>query len=509
MGKINQLTIKSPEESILNFWNKISRNDKIAFASGFLFCLIVHFFAYTNTLFVHDSIQLLNESDGLQNGRFFINLLMPLVSRITIPWVIGIITSIFLGLCNLFLTKTINISKPLYIIITGSLLASFPVMAANHIYFSSVYIYVFAMLTATLCVYFSDKNVILSGICLIISLSSYQAYLCFAVTLFLVKMLVDMMEEKIKGKQVILKGLKYISIIIASTIIYYVLWKGIMFIFDVDVIKYRGYNTFEQTLFENLLSKLFTTIICSLTISCGQTFTLSLPFKIIYTLINILSLVFAFLNIPKKTKNRKFAILIFLLFPIAISLIFLINSDTMHLLMMPAAVLPVVLFIKNIENLKFSSSSFKNGVKWIALISLISIVLNFSVTTNITYLKAKTQFDNSISYCTRVLGRLEQTEGFNKDTKVIIVNTGNTYGIYNAENWSLYKVFPMHSHANGAITYPETFRLFLTQELNTNIDITVDKNNEYGKLKEVKELEPFPSNNCTTWVGDVLVFKMG
>ena len=111
MDMIKKYSIKSPEDFFTNLKNKISKTDTIAFVSAALLCLIVHFFAYTNTLFVHDSVLLYDASNGLQNGRFMVNLLMPLFSRITMPWLIGLLTSTLLGLTNVFIVKILKLKR--------------------------------------------------------------------------------------------------------------------------------------------------------------------------------------------------------------------------------------------------------------------------------------------------------------------------------------------------------------------------------------------------------------
>ena len=179
------------------------------------------------------------------------------------------------------------------------------------------------------------------------------------------------------------------------------------------------------------------------------------------------------------------------------------------MLMLPAAMLPVLLFVKNIECIEFESSNTKNAVRWVSVVCIVSVICSFSVTTNATYLKAKSQFDNSISYCTRILDRFEQTEGFNEDTKVIVVSDVYKYGIYKPDEWSKNKVFTITANSNGAVTFPGTLPIFLRQELNTNIDITFDEKDEYKEFEEVKKLEPFPSQNCITWIDGVMIFKMG
>jgi hypothetical protein len=139
---------------------------------------------------------------------------MPLFNRMTLPWMMGLIASIFVGLSVVYLAKVCNINKTLGIVMTALFISSFPVMVANNLYISSCYIYTFALFISVLSVYYADKNVWVSGLLLIISLACYQAYLGVTSTLLIIKLICDMRDEKISGKKVPLRALKYLLILV-------------------------------------------------------------------------------------------------------------------------------------------------------------------------------------------------------------------------------------------------------------------------------------------------------
>lgn len=66
-------------------WQKISKFDKLTFLFGFIACLICNMYAATNGLHVHDGMNLFDESSGIANGRLFVDLLLPVINRTSIP----------------------------------------------------------------------------------------------------------------------------------------------------------------------------------------------------------------------------------------------------------------------------------------------------------------------------------------------------------------------------------------------------------------------------------------
>ena len=281
-----------------------------------------------------------------------------------------------------------------------------------------------------------------------------------------------------------------------------------MAICSIEAISYRGYDNISNQTAGGILANIITTYIYSFFICFKNYFRLHTIAYVCSLIINILALVLTFINMRKQKKCILWTIVLFLLIPITMPIILIINPADLHLLMIGAMSLLPILFIKNIEILNLKRINIQNLLKWLSFICVFVLMFSFAVKTNVNYVKLNTQYNNSISYCTRIVDRLENTDNFTEETKVILVCDELKYGLYSLEDWSRNAKFQNPTNANGAITYPQTLVWFLTENLNINMDIMVDQNNEYKNLDAVKQLEAFPSKNCITWIEDVLVLKI-
>ena len=220
-------------EEILRFYReKVKREYKIAFAATFLFVLLIHIYKFTNTLPNHDSVyNYYSDQNVLGSGRWALSLACGISSYFDLPWVIGLLSGIFIALTAVVIVALFKLENPVLIGLTGMLLAAAPATTETFFFLFTADGYMIAMLLAALAVYYSrieEKRVsrwFLSGICICISCGIYQAYVSFALILA-VCYFMDVLLQDVHSKrecinwvwrQVIIYGL--------SLAAYYIIWK--------------------------------------------------------------------------------------------------------------------------------------------------------------------------------------------------------------------------------------------------------------------------------------------
>jgi hypothetical protein len=205
------------------------------------------------------------------------------------------------------------------------------------------------------------------------------------------------------------------------------------------------------------------------------------------------------------SKKKLLSLILSLLLPLAMMFVCALNPAPAHILMMFPTVVTLLLFFSNIEYL-LNNTKYGAQISWATLILSSVLIWQFAITSNTVYLQVKTGYDNSISYCTRLLDRIEQIDEFDDRVETVIVGAIDKYGLYNKATWDA-PITYCYAMSNGSITYPWTLKTFLQQELNTPLKITVD-DGVYEAMEAVKELEPFPAKNCFAWVNGKLVVKI-
>ena len=240
----NIFRYETPYDFIKARWNRISKTDKFAFFCGFAVCITVNLFVYTNTCFVHDSIQLFNESDGLTNGRLLVGPLMSLFNKMQLPWLIGLVSSLIMGLIIVYLAKVYYITNKLYIFLLAGIVVTSDTIVVSHAYFGSLHIFFLSLLLSIMAVYYADVKkygFIISTVLLCISIFMYQAYLATAICLFIFKLIYTVVKKDSGIKENLLLIAKYASISVVATAVYYTIWQLILKLSNAEVSHYYAY----------------------------------------------------------------------------------------------------------------------------------------------------------------------------------------------------------------------------------------------------------------------------
>lgn len=234
-------------------WNLISSTVKIAFFSSLLVGLIVHLSGITNHFLNHDSligIQGLSNRAQLVQGKWFSGVFYQIFGgNITNTETYFVIAILFLSICAGITVCFLQVKSNISAMLIGALMVTFPSVVATNSYVAASIVFFGALLLACLCVFFADHGRIglfVSIIFMTLSLGTYQAMISYAVGLFILKMILESLKKTYSTKECILRGLKYILILVAAIILYYILLKTILFVTGVELGTYRGISQMES-----------------------------------------------------------------------------------------------------------------------------------------------------------------------------------------------------------------------------------------------------------------------
>ena len=87
-------------EGLLLFYRtKLKKEYKFAFFSTFLIAMLIHLYKFANTLPNHDSVyNYYSDQNILGSGRWALSMACGISSYYDLPWVIGLISCVFIAL---------------------------------------------------------------------------------------------------------------------------------------------------------------------------------------------------------------------------------------------------------------------------------------------------------------------------------------------------------------------------------------------------------------------------
>lgn len=406
---------------------------KTAFVAAVLLGLLIHAPIMLSDIPNHDGLASMHfDQNMITSGRWFLSVACGFSSYYTLPWLIGLLTLVYLGLAAVALTEFLEVKSTWAVVGISGMLVAFPALASTFAYVFTMDGYMLAVLLATLSVLFTKKfkwGFLPGGVCLALSMGIYQAYLAIAVLLSIYGILMLAMEQgSVKDK--IKNSLNYLYMGVCGAGLYYVILQILLKVQGKELGAYQGaesVGTVNQAgLLENIKNMYADFFAFTLK---GNVLTNNLFSYLALGLLAVAVLVGLLVMAAKKKWFAKpwvyvFVALLVIGLPVATNIILLILPDvTYHTLMRYQWVLLPVLMVAFIEKYSREVSVEKINVfvEWVALLSVIVLVWNYAVTDNIAYSNMQKKYEKTYAYCLRLLDRIEQTKGYYQGIPIAMI----------------------------------------------------------------------------------------
>lgn len=419
--------MKTPTE----IWNCIKkrcrREWKIAFLSTFLTGIMIHMPIMLRDIPNHDGLaSMYFDQNMITSGRWFLTVACGLSSYYTLPWLIGLLAMLYLGITNVLLTEFLEVRRTWAVMVIGGLMSAFPSLASTFAYVFTMDGYMMAVMLAVLAVLLTKKyrlGFLPGALCLAFSLGIYQSYLPFAVLLCLYGIYQlgaseGALREKLK------KGLCYVWMGGIGLAAYYVILRILLLIQGKELASYQGINGMGGVPRAGLGSIVlhmyrdFAAFTLKGKVFMNNAFAWGAMFLLGISAVWIL----IFLCRQKKWWKSVwfFAIIAVtaLGLPIAMNLILVISPDvTYHLLMRYQWVLLPVCMVAAVSR----RSERLPWAEWLGLACGVVLVFNYAVTDQIAYSNLEKKYEKTYAYCIRLLDRIEQTEGYYQGIPIAMI----------------------------------------------------------------------------------------
>ena len=492
---------------------------KTVFFCVFAFGLVAHGYCYFNGNFSHDSLFDLYELSPepmISVGRYIRPVYRLIRGDFALPVISGFLFMLFMALSIYLLTDILPIRKKLFLVLTcGILMTNYSVTLLNATYIHDADSYGFALLLVLLGIYITVKfkrGIFFAPLLYVVSLGLYQAYMNVAIFIFLLLALVTLLEGA-DVKQVYLKGLFQMISVGAGMAIYFIGYKVVLLITGIS--QSDGYNSVSKTgglSIRNIAHRLYYCLKSELEwliyprnrvtwLITGITFILMAA--MIWLVIRLL------FRMKSSKKPIPGVIGIFAMMPFGINFITILSNQYHELTTFSLFFFYILLFVlielylKNSDRAKIS-----NNITYFCAMLLCIIVFDNCIYSNQVYLKKDMENASTLSVLTRIIDRMEETEGYvpgeTECAFIGILDEGplnqhragfnyNTGGLWYNFNTSYPDTYPVYM--NYYLDYPMTF-------------VSSEKRTALQNSPEVQNMPFFPAKDSVKMVDGVLVVKL-
>ena len=500
------------------------------FAATLLFGLCAHAYRFFNLDFSHDSLLIVQDDGTFQIGlgRFLQPLYRALRGGLGAPFLLGLLSLVWLALANYIVISLLELRSPRHIALLCGVLSTNAVLTfafATYLPWVDVYTlaYLLAALAAWLAVRFS-WGFLAAWVPLVLSLALYQSYLNVAVILLMI-VFVKHVIDGLDTRALLIRAAKYLSAFLGGLILYDIVLRIVLTATGVPL---------QETY--NGLSRLWSYRLDTLLKLVADTWKYPLRYMLhpetyhprAAALVNIAVGLAAAAALVRTALSKKLApipavllTLCVLAMPFGINAVYFITKGDQHSLMifsffllyafafmlweyhdrLPPAELPEKL-LTAVRRARPLFSALLSGL-------LLLVVLFNVVFANQAYLKKSLEYEATVSYLTKLTYSIEQTEGYVPgETPVIVVGAFETSSLF-AEREGFEGVVGVGLDRASAATYSGTFECFFNSILSYRINwIDTARGREYAAWPEVRAMPVYPAKGSCQIVNGVLVVKI-
>lgn len=413
----------SPAEVLQNIRKKIKWEWKTAFLAAVAIGLLIHLPAMLSDVPNHDGLDSLYfDQNMITSGRWFLTVACGFSSFYSIPWVIGLLGLLFLGLAAAALVELLEVRKGWAVVAVSGLLVAFPALASTFAYVFTLDGYMLALLLAVLSVLLTRKyrlGFLPGALCLAFSMGTYQAYLPFAMLLSVFALAMQA-GEKGTVREKCGQLLRYLLMGILGAASYYGILQLLLRIQGKELASYQGISgmTAGAAVEGGLVKTLFRTYRDFLAFTCkGNVLFNNWISGVACAALAVSALAVLLLVCAQRKwwKNPWFFVImigIVIALPPVTNVILLVSpSVNYHLLMRYQWVLYLIGMTAVVSRY---GGEIKRGWawEWLAFAAAAVLIFFYGVTDNIGYANLHKKYEKTYAYCVRLLDRIEQTPGY-------------------------------------------------------------------------------------------------
>lgn len=507
--------------------SKLSKENKYAFISSIIIGLLIHLYKFTNYLPNHDSLfSMYSDQNIVGSGRWALSVACGISSFYDLPWIIGILSLVFIGLTVICIVELFKINNIVLIIMISGLLVSAPATTETFFFLFTADGYMLAMLLAAVAVYCSkigerrNTRIMVSIVCICVSCGIYQAYVSFALILSLVHLIYELLKNEYKWEDFLLWIRNQVVIYVLALTAYYVIWKLCLYFQNVPINDYQGIADVGKVslrmLYQGLIKSIITPIFYFFQwnfIERGMTVYIFLNILFIFLFVIVFTIAIKKSNLLVRKKKRVLLLLLLsLLALLPFSCIWHFTSETIGYRPMMLQCLTLLFVLMALLCDRWCKTKLKNLVT----ILLMAIIFNNSLMANISYYYLDLCYERSYAESLILATQINDMRSQYEIDSVAIIGSRRhdvrleTVDSITGKKNSRSGIHVLSEVIEETLMFDQTHVMLILDniigmELNTVDQVTY----EYlEQSDDVKELEIWPSTNCMKVINNILVIRL-
>ncbi len=494
-----------------------------AVAAAFSLGLAAHAFRYFNFMVTHDSV-MIHQSDAawqISLGRFLQPVYLLLRGELCAPFLIGLLSLVYIALAGFVVIRMLRLrSRWAMVLACGVLAANTTVTLTNATYFPWADINMAALLLGVCAVWLFQRyryGFLPGAVLVTLSVALYQSYFQAAIILLMIVLVARLLDGE-KYQRVLLAGLKGLAMLLIGLGLYYCAFRSVLYLTGISA--FDGYNGIANVL--DFSSVPFVRLLCETYLYGIRYFVGPIAVRpLLMTAVNALLFVGAAGGLVLLMIRRRLsagAILVtcavVALMPLGMNAVYFLSKGTFHELMVYSFfflyVFALMIFDRCADSLPQAGKRGSGRLLLIVGCVLVSTVLTDSIIyANQAYMSRQLVYEESAAVMTRVLDRIEQTDGYVPgETPVALIGELNSSPLFaERDGFEQISSIGVGMGYRAVLTYSDTVRWYFEQVLGYPIRILEGEElATLASLPEVAAMPAFPAaDSCRVIDGTVVV----
>ena len=486
---------------------------------------VTHSFALFNVIHNYDDIlqQPVGYGSGITLGRWMLTLLGDFNTEFlglgyNLPMVNGLTFILFIALSAALLVNTLKIRNRRSAALIGCLMSTFPtVCAAMAFRYVAPYfgISLFLSVAAAWIANRSKFGLLLSAICISLSMGIYQAYVPVTIGIFLLMLMQSSLEEKADFWGLMRKGVFYCSCLVLGTALYFLGLKICLAANpQVTLDTYKGVNNMGHIALSripSLIKKTWTYAVffpLKNHYSLAPTRILQVVWMVVISGIGCLSVYVLFTRRIKLLPGVFFCLMA-LLFPIGVNFIEIMCPDSLvYTLMVYAMVLFACAPLLLMEYVPEERGKRKRMISSALGVALSVIVLYNGYYTNVNYTVLYYSNRQVENFAAGLVNRMQETEGYTPDKKWVF-----TWIVQDSRLYNIWQEAPLYGgvigcSAKGLLRASYSFMVWFPAYVGVETPVATEQEKKAIEADPRFQKMPYwPSEGSVQVIDDYIVIK--
>lgn len=423
-------------ESLCQWLWEQFRISRVPLLSSLIWGLLAYLFAFTNKLVNHDDVHdLFSKGSTSEIGRWGLDIVDRIFPNYSMPWIYGFLTVFFIAIGICLIVRIFRIeSKPVQVLLSGCVMV-FPSVIGLFGYMFTSSSYGLSFLLCIVSVWMvtrrSRRWLLPAAVCLIFSLSLYQAYIAIAVSLLVLVCIQALVWDE-DPVSVWKLGVGFVVFLLVSLLLYYGLtlvllhWKG------------RSFGEYAEGSTSLSLSGVLSGIrLAYITFlrffywAHHRLLPTSLSRHLHFYLLGLILLLLLLLVTPlKKKRAQRFGLLAVLvaILPLAINFMYMISPEgAIHTLVL-YSFSSIYVFAAFLMDRALTCGTFRRFAEMLrrfsvnAMAGMMAVILAINIyVANESYLNMYLRYENTYAFYTSLIADIKAMPEFTPGTKLALI----------------------------------------------------------------------------------------